>query len=273
MPPPIATTQVWSWAAGGADIDLSGSAPRLLGEDELRRAAGMRPGPAAVFVAGRVAVRSILAGLLDTPGHEIELARHPCPGCGSADHGPPRIARPDVPLWISLSHTGTGGVLAVSPAPVGVDVESHREVDVAGLTRTALGPAETAWLDGLAGHEDRIRGFYRCWTRKEAVLKAIGIGLVGDLRRWNTRPWLDRAPVRDDTVSPSRRWLVENPPSAPGTTVAVARPAEAVAEDVTADGLTLLAWPPRRPRRPREAGSPQKAGQSAGSTPCRQRNA
>ena len=79
-------------------------------------------------------------------------------------------------MKFSLSHSKSIAVLAVDHAqPVGVDVEDVRpiEEDVADRHFSAT---ELTDLRGLKG-EAWLAGFYRCWTRKEAILKAEGVGL------------------------------------------------------------------------------------------------
>lgn len=84
---------------------------------------------------------------------------------------------------ISLSHAGDHGLCASSSAgPVGVDVEVVRRYpELDGVARRVCadveleqmqGPVDDTWLDA----------FYRRWVGKEAVLKAMGIGLAGDPR-------------------------------------------------------------------------------------------
>ncbi|WP_187284559.1 4'-phosphopantetheinyl transferase family protein [Streptomyces sp. uw30] len=216
-------TSIWLWSA--EDVLHRD----VLSEEERQRAAALREPLGAHFTAARVAVRTILADLLGVPGGDIVLGNHPCPGCGDAGHGPPRVVWPETSLWISMSRSEGYGALAVSTAAVGVDIETHRPVDLPGLSLSALAPAEVAWLDGLTEPRERLLGFYRCWTRKEAVLKAVGVGMSVDLRRWDTEPEAERGRVRDTTSSPARLWTVENPPPLPDTTVAVSRPAGSTA--------------------------------------------
>ena len=70
------------------------------------------------------------------------------------------------------------------------------------------------------------------------MLKAVGLGMSVDLRRWDTVPAADRGTVRDTTSSPARLWAVENPPSLPDTTMAVGRPAAAAEDDLTIGALS-----------------------------------
>lgn len=73
---------------------------------------------------------------------------------------------------LSLSHSGTLAVLAVSPLPVGADVQHIAPVRPA-LARHVCTPEELRWLQ--AG--DAARRFAALWTRKESVMKATGLGL------------------------------------------------------------------------------------------------
>ncbi|MFG1670505.1 4'-phosphopantetheinyl transferase family protein [Streptomyces sp. Y7] len=218
-------TSIWLWSA--ADVPHRD----VLGEAERRRASALREPLGSYFTAARVAVRTVLGELLGVPGGDVVLGNHPCPGCGDPGHGPPRVVWPETSLWISASRAEGYGALAVSAAPVGVDIETHRPVDLPGLVRDALAPAEAVWLDGCTEPRERLLGFYRCWTRKEAVLKAVGVGMSVDLRRWDTEPGAERGTVRDTTSGPARLWAVENPPSLADTTLAVGRPAEAAAQE------------------------------------------
>jgi phosphopantetheinyl transferase len=84
----------------------------------------------------------------------------------------------DVPLpnrgWFwSLSHCPTHVAAAVHHAPIGVDVESSRDVKRE-LVERVLTPSERGLLQ--RGGEP---AFLRGWTAKEAVLKELGLGLGG----------------------------------------------------------------------------------------------
>jgi len=84
-------------------------------------------------------------------------------------------------VHFSLSHSGDRCVIAVSAeGPVGVDVEEIRQVpELVGIAQSRFAPGEAAEILALSG-EQRLRTFYRCWTRKEAYLKATGAGIGGD---------------------------------------------------------------------------------------------
>lgn len=187
------TAPVWWWRTTDTaePTDLA-----LLDASDRQRAARMRmPAVAGEFVSCRAAVRRILAPLLGVEPREIRLGRRPCPGCGSAEHGPPMVVAPRCEWWISIAHSAGAGLLAVADAPVGADLEGARELPVDELVNVALSPTEAGQLRSLARKSERTRAFLRCWTRKEAVLKATGVGITTDLTA------IEAQPLRDGPVT------------------------------------------------------------------------
>jgi 4'-phosphopantetheinyl transferase len=85
----------------------------------------------------------------------------------------------------SLSHThGMVACAVTADVEIGVDVESiAREVNVLDLAARFFSPAEAQMLARLDPTSRRGR-FFDLWTLKEAVLKAIGIGLSESLAAW-----------------------------------------------------------------------------------------
>lgn len=77
----------------------------------------------------------------------------------------------------SISHCKNAIAVVLSDRPVGVDVESFRHAEEALLRRT-MNPEEQGEVRAAA---DPAEAFTRLWTRKEALLKLRGTGLVDDL--------------------------------------------------------------------------------------------
>jgi 4'-phosphopantetheinyl transferase len=179
-------TAVWWWPIGAAAAPADVALLRPSDHDRLARI--RTPARAAEFVISRARIRTVLSEVLDVPPDVVELGRRRCPCCADPDHGPPAVLRPHTPLWIGISHTEGCGLLAVSDAPVGVDVEHVRAVRTEVLASVALTRSEDGYLRTLPAGADRERAFLRVWTRKEAVLKAVGIGISTDLTAIETHP-------------------------------------------------------------------------------------
>ncbi|MCX6398574.1 MAG: 4'-phosphopantetheinyl transferase superfamily protein [Propionibacteriales bacterium] len=136
---------------------------------ELRRA----------YEIAHAAARLVVGAAISVPPEKVVWGRHACPGCGEP-HGRPRAEGADVEF--SLSHTPGQVLVAIADVPLGVDVERHPD-DPVGLSGL-LHPRETAEIEAAAhgtldGGRATVR-FTRAWSRTEAYLKGLGIGLGRD---------------------------------------------------------------------------------------------
>jgi 4'-phosphopantetheinyl transferase len=126
-------------------------------------------------------LRDILSRYLDRPPGEIQL--------GLDRFGKPYVVEDGAPVppRFNLSHSGEVVLVGVTAERhIGVDVEEVRPLD--GFTPIAdshFTPEERAFILRHAA-EHRLRAFYRCWTRKEACVKAIGGGLSIPLNSFDT---------------------------------------------------------------------------------------
>jgi 4'-phosphopantetheinyl transferase len=163
--------EVW-WAAPG---DARAGLEHLLDDDERARVRALqRPDDRARATVAAALLRVAAGAWLDCAPAAVRVRRD-CPRCGRP-HGRPRL--PGSGLEASISHAGGRVCVALADgAPVGVDVEPARELDVAGLAGVALDAREAAAVRALAPAE-RAHGFLVLWTRKEALLKALGCGLT-----------------------------------------------------------------------------------------------
>lgn len=148
----------------------------LLDDTELARSERKRdPVP---FVSAHALVRTVLAQRLQAAPQDLRFLRR-CPTCGSRTHGKPTLA--DHPgVTFSLSYTDELAVVAVTDrVDVGVDVEHVSEADFGGFARVTLAPDEAGAFGDLQGPE-LLSARAQVWSRKEAILKATGHGLVVD---------------------------------------------------------------------------------------------
>ncbi|AYN40331.1 4'-phosphopantetheinyl transferase superfamily protein [Streptomyces dangxiongensis] len=174
--------QVW-WAR------LSGDRPRLRRlldpVETARYEATVDPLGRQQFLVGCALSRLVLGRLLGMPAARVPL-RRVCPRCGGP-HGKPALdpaADPPDGLRFSVSHSGpTVGLAVCRGADIGLDVERADDPpDVDLVAPRVLSAAELAVLHALEP-ADRTAALLRYWTRKEAVLKALGTGLRLPLRR------------------------------------------------------------------------------------------
>jgi 4'-phosphopantetheinyl transferase len=89
-------------------------------------------------------------------------------------------------IAFNISHSGTVVLLAFTRArEIGVDVEQIRsDFEVDAIARRFFSPDERQQLAALP-QEERFQAFFRCWTRKEAYIKATGDGLSLPLHQFD----------------------------------------------------------------------------------------
>jgi 4'-phosphopantetheinyl transferase len=196
----------------------------LLDAEEREQAHRFRSEAARTrFVVSHGVLRLELGRLTGSAPEALRFARR-CGHCGGTDHGKPHLA--DRSLDFSLSHSGGFALLAVARGrTVGADIEQvGRRTDVLAVARRALAPDERRALAALPTDEARREAFFRCWTRKEAYLKARGEGLAGGLDTFSV-PIGDDDPCRPQVPGDpeeSARWLIRTIPAPRGYRAAVA---------------------------------------------------
>jgi 4'-phosphopantetheinyl transferase len=153
----------------------------LLDDGERERARGLRIDAARErFVVSHGALRLVLGRVTGSAPAGLRFARR-CGHCGATGHGKPHL--PGAGIDFSLSHSGSLALIAVARGRrVGADVERVRpHTDVLAIARRAFSRAERVEIESASTDEGRRAAFFRCWTRKEAYLKARGLGLAGGL--------------------------------------------------------------------------------------------
>lgn len=122
------------------------------------------------FCVAHAALRAILAGQLGCEPGEVAFQ--------TGAHGKPALAHRQPALEFNLSHSGDYALVALTlGAPVGVDIEQARPIaDIERLAAHTFSPAEQATLASCPPAQ-YLAAFYNCWTRKEALIKALGLGL------------------------------------------------------------------------------------------------
>ena len=143
---------------------------QTLAPEELDRAARFRfERLQRHFIAGRGFLRDVLARYLPAKPEELRFSYN--------EYGKPSLADGQS-LQFNMSHSHEVGLVAVTrAAAVGVDVE-HIRADFASdeIARRFFSRLEVERFNSLPPDE-QVAAFFRCWSRKEAYIKAIGKGL------------------------------------------------------------------------------------------------
>jgi 4'-phosphopantetheinyl transferase len=124
-----------------------------------------------------------------------------------------------------VSHAEDVALIAVARSQeVGVDVERIVQLDTEALVEQFFSPAERAALRALAP-ASKVRGFFDAWTRKEAYIKALGLGLAKPLDSFDVTlgPHHPARLLRDrDDPRANERWRLESLPVGEGFAAALA---------------------------------------------------
>jgi 4'-phosphopantetheinyl transferase len=190
---------VWRRRADVISIETEPDLPVLSVLERRRATKFVRVKDRALFVTGRCLLRCVLANHLGcTPG---DLTIVPDP------FGKPRLSTPpSEELDFNVSHSGDYVLVSLAIGRrVGVDIEEvRRGVDTQSIMRELFTPCERAVVAAFNG-EAREAAFFRYWTRKEALSKAIGTGLSASLDTLDVRSDLrDAWEVR--TIPVGRRY-------------------------------------------------------------------
>lgn len=171
------------------------------------------------FIIARATLRRLLALRLGARPAAIEFRY--------GEQGKPKLGAhfEHAPLSFNVSHCDDLAVYAFSSAgEIGVDVEAIRwfagSDDVAARVFSPAERQAYAALDPI----DRTAGFFNCWTRKEAFIKALGDGLRRPLDSFDVSLAPDEPPkILRIEHTPGNRcgWSVESFVPAPGYIAAV----------------------------------------------------
>ena len=147
-----------------------------------------------LFAMTRAILRTLLSEAASVPANQILFAEGP--------HGKPGLAGIKGPQF-NVSHSGSWALIGLSDRrPIGVDIELTRNSgDELDLARSFFSDAEYRTLEGL---EDgaRLQSFYKIWTCKEAVLKAIGAGISAHLKDFSVEWTSDRYAIIPECSCP-----------------------------------------------------------------------
>jgi 4'-phosphopantetheinyl transferase len=201
--------------ASAAEVDAY---CRLLSSEEQERALRFRvERPRKEFVLTRGTLRTLLAQYLGITPQEVHFRY--------AVRGKPALEG-ESGLCFNVSHTDGLALMAfVMRRTIGIDVENLvRAVDAQRLAERFFSERERQALRPLRGDELQA-AFFRCWTRKEAYIKAKGDGLSLALHEFDVSiAEQDRDALLATRPDPTEaaRWTVCDVPMGTGYVAAVA---------------------------------------------------
>jgi 4'-phosphopantetheinyl transferase len=205
---------VWSFDLSAQKAEVGRLTALLSHEERERGGRFVIPEHANWFYVAHGRLREILASYLNVPPQEIAFS----PGM----HGKPWVSTPRTEICFNLSHSDSIASVTVAATEVGIDLERIKQLHNPAEVEGALAPGEQQALSAFEGRA-RLEAFYRCWTRKEAVMKALGSGLGTPLESFEV-PVTSESEVHvtlPPALSPST-WRVTSFEPRPGFVGAVA---------------------------------------------------
>jgi 4'-phosphopantetheinyl transferase len=172
------------------------------------------------FTASRALLRIVLGAYLHSAPESLRFRY--------SDQGKPALDGEHLKggLMFNVSHSGGVALFAITRGrEIGVDVERvRRSSDLEAIARRFFSACEQMQLAALEP-EQRGEAFFRCWTRKEAYIKARGEGLSMPLDQFDVSIGVgDQNALLATRPDPAEahRWSVRDVPTDPDYAAAVA---------------------------------------------------
>jgi 4'-phosphopantetheinyl transferase len=217
--PVTGEVHIWTMPTHAAEPVVA-ELERVLSKDELERASRFRfPHLTGAYVITHGVLRLLLARYLDHDPAGISFEY--------GVRGKPAVSK-NRQLDFNLTHSeGLAAVAVTAECALGLDLEHLRPIpDIEEIAGRYFCPEEAAEILSLAPGE-REQAFFRCWTRKEAYVKAVGDGLFCPLDSFQVTTQADK-PARIVHIARDRvaagRWTLHDLSLAPDYIAALAYP-------------------------------------------------
>jgi 4'-phosphopantetheinyl transferase len=211
---PPGEVQIWAVALD-PPAAVAARLASSLAADERERAARFRfERHRRQYEVGRGALRALLGGYLELPPGEVcfTYGERGKPSLGAS---PP--AGSDLHFNLSNSHE-LALVGFARGVEIGVDVEHQKPMaDLEQIAERFFSASERDALRQLPAHQKQ-EGFFNCWTRKEAYLKAVGQGLAARLDSFDVTLVPGEAPrmlTLEGDAARAARWFFQRFEPAP----------------------------------------------------------
>jgi 4'-phosphopantetheinyl transferase len=204
---PVNRIDVWRVSLDSPSTETEEEKASVLSSDEIARANRFYFEKDRLhFIRCRAALRRLLGQYLTIPADEVRFQY--------LTNGKPQLGSDQNPhsLQFNVSHSAGLALIAFgTDHGLGVDIEKIRaDVDTAALSERFFSSRERAGLRQLP-EELRVSGFFACWTRKEAFLKATGEGLSFPLADFSVSTHPDRGAELEEikgSVEAGKQWFL-----------------------------------------------------------------
>jgi 4'-phosphopantetheinyl transferase len=195
--------QIWQ-ALNEVDQEDYWKLKELLSADETQRAAAFRFGRHRMqYVIGRSLLRILIAAYVQEDARALRF-RHTAKG------KPELLSDNESGLHFNIAHSGRIILLAFTRnRKIGIDIEEIREnIEIEEIAERFFSPPERSYLASLP-LSLRYDEFFRCWTRKEALLKGTGDGLSVSLNSFSvfSHPGDVSCQLQ---LGDAERWLIQD---------------------------------------------------------------
>lgn len=212
------TSEAWIVDLAVAEARMPACLAVLDADERARAERFLRAADRKRFIVGHAAWRFVLGHALGADPRTLAFAVGPS--------GKPELAGPWSGLVdINLSHSGERAVVGLATiGRIGVDIEASRPLpDALRIARHHFAPSEVVALERCSAFALH-HAFLACWTRKEAVVKAMGVGLSMPLDRFAVTVPPGPVAVLDiaGDREAARAWSLHHLEPAPGYVGAVA---------------------------------------------------
>lgn len=172
--PSLQAGELHIWRCHIQKCDLAALTPILSSDETSHADRYYFPKDRASYIACRGTLRSLLGKYLNSLPSLLEFQYSP--------YGKPSLAEKNKigrkPIQFNLSHSSDFSLFGFTlDREIGIDVEFIRpKVVEEEIAERFFSPMETRTLRSLPA-DQQAEAFFRCWTRKEAFIKARGDGL------------------------------------------------------------------------------------------------
>lgn len=195
--------QIWQAFNEVAEQDYS-NLHKLLSSDEIERASRFRfERHRMQYVIGRSLLRILIAAYLQKDARALRFHHTP-------KGKPELLSDNESGLHFNIAHSGRIILLAFTRnRKIGIDIEEIREnIEIKEIAQRFFSQPERSYLASLP-LSLRYDEFFRCWTRKEALLKGTGDGLSVSLNSFSvfSNPDDDSCQLQ---TGDTERWLIQD---------------------------------------------------------------